>query len=633
MKISSRLITILIFISIASSSLYFGLPRLKNFSGVDEPYWSYERVPNFWKAIRTMKWEKTNICDKPGIPLAIISGAGLPFVDGNPKDLTKLRYKTRTLEQRQQITDLYFYLRLPIFLFTLIMLPILYFLMQKLLGTETARFAIIFIGLSPILLGISLIINSDAMLWIFTSLSILSLFVFLKNNQQKYLFLSGFFLGLSVITKYVANILFIYFFLLFFLEYVFSAHQKINVAKYLKSALISYLILSVTAIATAFIFFPATWINLSVLMSATFGNVVFTSTRPIIIGIMLLLAMDILILKTKFSVFLFNFLIKYKRGLIKVTCIIFLIFIAVIFLHIFFKVNIFDIQGMISSPKGIGQDMDTKDPKLDTLVTASKGIGLLNISQEYIGALLADFYSLIFSISPIILLFTLLTVINIVRKKELDRNSITAVYIIIFILIFYLGSTINNVITTVRYQIMIYPLAFVLAAIGISELLKIEWFRKYLKLPIAFILLIIILITSLFLIKPNYLDYSSEILPNNFLVNFKGMGEGSYEATTYLNNLPSASNMIIWSDKETVCERFAGLCYTDFKPKTQQKNIDYFVVSTDRKLLTLKLFNFTGSPFDLTRAYGNEHPAFEVLIGNNPNNFVKVIKSSDIIKN
>ena len=181
----AKIITIAIFATIILSSFYFGYERLTNFSGVDEPYWSYGRVPNFWNAIKTQQWKKTNICDKPGIPLAAISGAGLPFINGNLKSLKSLRFDPKTPEQVAQIRDAYFHLRLPVFLFTLLSLPLFYFLIKKLLGEQTAKFATIFIGFSPVLLGISLIINSDAMLWILTALSTLSLFVFFKNDQRK----------------------------------------------------------------------------------------------------------------------------------------------------------------------------------------------------------------------------------------------------------------------------------------------------------------------------------------------------------------------------------------------------------------------------------------------------------------
>ena len=43
------------------------------------------------------------------------------------------------------------------------------------------------------------------------------------------------------------------------------------------------------------------------------------------------------------------------------------------------------------------------------------------------------------------------------------------------------------------------------------------------------------------------------------------MGEGSIEAANYLNALPGAGEMTIWSDKGAVCEAFIGKCLIDFK--------------------------------------------------------------------
>ena len=610
-KMKAKLTIILIFLTITFSSFYFGYSRLTNFSGVDEPYWSYGRVPNFWNAIKTMKWKNTNICDKPGVPLAIVSGAGLPFIGENPKTLKSLRYEAKTPEQAAEIRDVYFHLRLPVFLFTLFMLPLFYFLIKKLLGDQTAKFATIFIGLSPVLLGISLIINSDAMLWILTGLSTLSLFTFLKNSEKKFLLLSGFFLGLSVITKYVANVLFIYFFLVFILEYILWAHKETGIEKYLKLALKNYAILVATAIATAFIFFPATWVKLSTLFHATIGNEVFHSTWPLFVGVIGLLALDVLAFKTKFSKILFNFLVKYRILLTRIGAIAFLAMIAFVFAHVYAGLKIFDIQAIISSPKGIGSG---------------------SIIQKYLGALSGDFYSLIFSVSPIILLFILFAAFNITRKKELERNSITAIYIIIFIFIFYLGSAVNAVVNTVRYQIMVYPLAFVLAAIGLSEILKIKNVKKFMPATAAYIFAAVLLLASLFSVKPNFLAYASEILPNSFIVNLKGMGEGSYEAATYLNSLPGAHDMTIWSDKGAVCEAFVGNCFIDFKKVSfEQNKFNYFVVSTDRKSRTLKLSTPVKKDADFAKAYKSTTNDFEVLIDNNPNNFVKVIKAENVL--
>lgn len=606
-----KIITVLIFFAIAVSSFSFGYERLKNFSGVDEPYWSYGRVPNFWNAVKTHQWKKTNICDKPGITIAAVSGAGLPFVSENLKSLKSLRFERKTPEQVQQIRDAYFHLRLPVFIFTLLILPLFYFLIRKLLGEQTANFAVIFIGFSPVLLGISLIINSDAMLWIMTGLSTLSLFVFLKNNEKKYLVMSGFFLGLSVITKYVANVLFVYFFLIFILEYVLWAHKDIGIEKYLKIALKNYALLFVAAMLTAFVFFPATWVKLGVLYNATLGNEVFSSTLPLFLGIIALLAIDILALKAKFSNLVFGFFVKYQDLWAKITASVFLLLTVFVFLHVYAGLKTYDLQAIIASPKGIGSG---------------------NFGYKYLGALSGDLYSLIFSLSPLVLLLLLFSIFNLFRKKRLERDNITVLYIVIFIFIFYLGSAVNAVVNTVRYQIMVYPLAFVLAAIGISEILKIEKIKKLVPVWVAYFVSILILIASLFSVKPNFLAYASEILPNDFIVNLKGMGEGSYEAATYLNSLPNAHDMTIWSDKGAVCEVFVGRCFIDFKKQTFKENrFDYFVVSTDRKSRTLKLSGGVNEKADFKKAYALEHPAYELIIDNNPNNFVKVIKGTDIL--
>ena len=634
MKIKNKIVIALIFLSILSSSLYFGLPRLHDFSGVDEPYWSYDRVPKFWQSIKTKNWKSTNICDKPGVPLAIISGIGLPLISQDIKTLGKLRYEPKTTEQLEAIRNLYHKLRFPVFIFTLLFLPVFYFLIKKLLGETTANFALIFIGLSPILLGISLIINSDSILWIVTALSTLSLLNFFKSDEKKYLILSGFLLGLSVITKYVANMLFIYFFLLFFLEYIFYAHQKMEIGKYLKKTFINYFGLVAIVILTAFIFFPAAWIKFSVLWNATLGNPVFSSTWPIFVGTILFLSIDTLLLKNKILNYIFKFLIHYKKILLNLIVTVFIIFISIVFLHVFLNIQIYDIQDFISSPKGIGQDFKSTDNEsLKEMISSEKISGLAFIVNQYIGSMTADLYSLMFSISPLILCLMLTPIFFIFRKKEIDRDLITAIYIIIFILFFYLGSAFNNVTTTVRYQIMTYPLAFIMASIGMVQLLKHIKMKENWKLPVAYVFSISILLFSLFQIKPNFLAYASEILPKDYIVNLKGMGEGSFEAGSYLNALPGAHEMTIWSDKGAVCEAFVGKCYIDFKNNTfRENNFDYFVVSTDRMSRSLKMSNGSIEDVDFNSLYSSKNSNFEFIIGGREINFVKVIKNSSLIE-
>ncbi|MDQ1284067.1 MAG: 2 protein [Patescibacteria group bacterium] len=619
-----KIVTVSIFAIIIASSFFFGFSRLKDFSGVDEPYWFYDRVPKFWNAVADGKWKSTHLCDKPGIGTAIVSGAGLPFIKDDPRDFEKLRYREKTPEQVEQIRQMYFFLRLPMFLFTLLSLPFFYFLIKKLSGESAARFSAIFMGLSPVLLGISLIINTDSVLWILTALSTLNLFVFFKTGEKKYLILSGVLLGFSVISKFVANVLFVYFFLLFLLEYIFYAHNSTDIKKYLKQASVNYLTLFSVALLTAFIFFPAAWVKFSLLMKYTLAHEVFSSTWPLYAAVVAILGLDVLALKGYFSQKTFGFFVKYKNSLAKIIGAIFVLLTLLVFLHVYAGANIFDIQGLIASPKGIGEG---------------------NILVKYSGAVTADLYSFLFSISPLVLLSLLLSVFYVLKNKDLNRDLITVVYIIIFALMFYLGSAINEVTTTVRYQIMVYPLAFMAAAIGLKHFFESEKVAKILPLWSGYVFSIIVLISSLYFIKPHFLAYASEILPKDNVVNLKGMGEGSLEAAYYLNSLPGAGEMTIWSDKGAVCEAFVGRCFIDFKRKTFSENdIKYFVVSTDRKSRTVKLSQgikivdeekkrakeSIEDFVNFENLYAEENPKFEVIIGGREVNFVKVIKKEDM---
>jgi hypothetical protein len=179
---------------------------------------------------------------------------------------------------------------------------------------------------------------------------------------------------------------------------------------------------------------------------------------------------------------------------------------------------------------------------------------------------------------------------------------------------------------------MVYPLIFVVAAIGITRFLEIKNIKKYVPMATAYLVLIIVLWGSLFIVKPNYLAYASEILPKNFIVNLKGMGEGSFEAASYLNNLPNANDMTIWSDKGAVCEAFVGKCLIDFKRSTfEQNKFDYFVISTDRRSRSLKRTKYIRYKANFQHIYASHNYVFNVIIDNNPNDFVRIFGSAEFL--
>jgi len=109
--------------------LFFGLPRLTQFSAVDEHLWTYERIPQFWNALTEGRFKKTNINDKPGISVALISGFGMLQVD--PKPYESLRVEAKTAQDIALIETIHRAFRLPVYVFTLCMLPVFYFLLLQ----------------------------------------------------------------------------------------------------------------------------------------------------------------------------------------------------------------------------------------------------------------------------------------------------------------------------------------------------------------------------------------------------------------------------------------------------------------------------------------------------------------------
>lgn len=585
----------------------FGLPRIEPYSAVDEPYWTFERTPDFWRAIREQRWKNTDINDKPGVTVAALSGFGLLTID--PMPYKPLREEPKTPEQLEAINTINIAFRLPIYLVALLSLPLFYFLIRKAINRSVALVATLCIGLSPILLGISLIINPDSLLWIFLPLAILARLAYGKTARSHYLALAGVLTGLSLLTKYVANILFVFFFILPFLEYIFTAEKKHDIPSFLKRALRDLAILIALSIATYAALFPAVWVKPEIILEGTFLSAAFKSTWPLFAGAITLLGLDTLLFKGKISGTLLGILSRFRSipaALLAGTLLALSVFVCI---NTWLGMKWFDFEAFVMSPKNSEESA--------TLIKS-------------IGTMLSDIYSLIFGLHPIAFLFLLSALILIIlRKMKHSREELVVVSFALFILLYYLGSTANYVVATVRYQIALYPLAFIIAAIGAVSMFESLNIRKYsssFQRSVATLLLLLILSASLFFARPHYLTYASSLLPETHILNYKDMGDGSYEAAEYLNTLPNAESLRIWSDKGAVCAAFVGDCSVSFNKKRFEANIpDYIVLSTGRKRKTVNMWLSSNVPIRFQNAYETVPPEFAVILNGRPDNFVKVI--------
>lgn len=594
---------VILFITLSAFG-YFATDKIENYAGVDEPLWTLDRIPFFWKNVSEMDWENTSISDKPGITVAIISGLGL--FDNPVSYHYDKKKEIGSFIPQKDIRTINKDFRLPLAIFCLLSLLLFYIFIKELLGRKIALLSTIFISTSPMLIGMSRIINPDAILWVFAPLATLAYLIFLKKETRLWLYLSGLLLGLAILTKYVANILYIFFFGLIFLEYLFKT-EKESLTPYLKKSFTQFFSVVLISLATFFILFPETWVNLGKLFTGTILSQAFISIAPIFIALFLFLIVDIFVLKNKLTQPIFNFCFKNRIYLTSLTVILFSSFVIFTFLNTYSEMRWVKFEDILSSPK-----------------TSHRFNSFLTIFS-------ANFYPLIFASLPIVIMGIGSTMFFFFKntKKNNSENKITF-YFILFILLYYFASTYNEVVSTIRYQVILYPLLLIISALGFYQIIK---YLKHKHLfEIASILLLISSIFTLFATKPHYLGYASFLLPKNHLVDVKDMGDGSYEAAQYLNNLPNATNLFIWTDKKGVCTFFIGKCDSFYDSLSFQNNpnIDYLVISSGRKN---KILNETGGkinlPYDFEKAYDSKDAAFNLFIGNREGNYVKILKAED----
>ncbi len=607
-KKSNRLA--LLFVTILTLSFFaFGYQNLTRFAAVDEPLWLDGRIGNFWKHLSLEHMDKTLISDKPGITVAIASGPGLWFV--HPKDYRDTRNDFETKHPGTNIEDLYLAFRLPLLITITFLLPLFYLLLAPLVGTSAALFGYTAITLSPVLIGMSKIVNPDSLLWVFAPLSFLAYLVFLEKKSWRFLILSGVFFGLALLTKYVANFLVVYLFTLSFLYPLWKQGEHLTLSFLFKVFLVWFGI----GIATLYLFVPAFWVAPSTILASTIFSQAFEKVAWIFITLMTLVFIDQFLVKSRVSIFFIDTLKPYGGMFGKIILGFFVLAFGFAFLNSLFGMPWIHFSEMLASPKTSGLD-------------------------HTIRLFFTNFYPLAFGVAPLILLGMSAALW---RTWQTHFRSFTALHrlilaVIVFIPLYYFGSTVNGVVLINRYQIMLYPLLALVGGIGLFILIEVLW--KYLrKSPpptgASFVFLagigFFLAISPLFTHFP--LSYTSSLLPKPYSVDVKDMGAGSYEAAMYLNSLPDAKNTTIWTDKSGVCKFYVGPCIDGFtKRHLQEYKVRYIVLSSGRQSRTENRFtseDHTFNPNDLaiTRLntyYGREDALHTIKINNRPSQYVKI---------
>lgn len=607
-------ISILIILLVLIAHLYFGIHNIGKMAIVDEPLWTFDRIPDFWKNVGNQNWYNSRVSDKPGLTTAVISGAGL-LLEKNPKQLENIKWEGEIFNiNAAKMEGFNTIFRLPIFVFEALLLPFFYFFLKKLFNRKVALFSFVFIALSPILLGNSRIINPDSSLWLFTSFSLITYLIYFKEQSKKYLFLAAFFLTLSVLTKYVANFLYIFFFLFIFIEFIFNQqkYSSINFQKYIRNSFLNYGLLVILSLLLFYVLYPACWGKPSRVLIGTIYSQAFIGIWPYFAGIIIFTLADMLLLRAKILSLIINSLSRHANIMYRIVLMFFMLSITLTWLNVSTGMSIFDAEKILSSPK-----------------SSSSVTSLWHIY-------LANFYPLIFGISPVLLLSLIAFVVKDFFSKNKSVYHFAVLAILLFIFLYYAGSVLSGVSLTIRYQIIIYPLIFILAGIATTELLSLKIISRYSNnLTAASLALVAILFFSLANSSPFFMGYASGLLPKKYSIDLKGMGEGSYEAAQYLNSLADANSLSIWSDKQGVCVFFVGRCHTSLSKKFfEQNSVNYYVASSDRATRTINMIENRVAPFaDIHALYSADGIAEKTIyIDGRSSNFVKIVRGEKIEK-
>jgi 4-amino-4-deoxy-L-arabinose transferase-like glycosyltransferase len=599
-------ITIIFVLSAIALRLLFGLNDIGKAAYVDEKLWIYDRIEQYWDNMREGDWKNTRPSDKPGVTTALISGPGLFFFD--PTDFEEGN------TNKDQLTGLFSSLRTPQFLMVTFLIFLAFFLIKKLLGSSIALFATALIALSPLLLGLSRIINPDALLWIILFLCFLSFSLYLKKSTLVWIYMSGVFLGLALLTKYIANIFLVFSLAMIFIDLIFCKRDKMQFNKLLKDRITHYSIMLFTALSTFFILYPGTWVKHDRLLIATLQSEAFASTWIYFVLILLLLIVDTFFLKNHLLEKVISFLRVHKKWFAFSIMSIFLACIAITLVNTYAHMSLFDFPEIIESPKSAHNNF------------------------SWLALFLASFYPLVFGLTPLALIASLFAMSRIFTCKDWVQKDVVILQSIVFILLYYIASTLNNVVPIVRYQIVLYPFMILIASIGLYDLVRI--FSQKHK-TILWISGIIILIGTyqLILLHNFYFSYNSSLLPKDYIINSKDMGDGNYEIAQYLNNLPNAHMLLIWTDKRGVCQFFVGGCNNmiqDMDIVNIAPEIDYYIISQNRenyieRLTSEKLQRNPEYEIRLDRLYDETVPtAFTLHPSEREGHYIKVIESSTV---
>lgn len=611
----------------------FGLFHIAQFETTDEHFWKNERITKYYRGIKEGlhggQWKKTRINDKPGVSIALVSGMGLPFADNiasyRDKEAEKMSGDIFTVYRTELTERINFALRFPLLLVNTFLL----FYFFWVIGTSTknawiAAITTILIALSPILIGISQVINPDALLWSFGAAAFFSYFALLTTGERKFIALSALFMGLALLAKYTANILLLFFLLLLFARLLY-ADEAIAVKEFLRRQYGALFAITLSAWAIFALLMPAVFHKPQHFL---YGTILSPVLKPILLPLGIFLAcalIDLFLFNAKGTCVILAILKKFRLFFIRVAAAIVLLLVACALLNAWTGTPLFPLDNIKEEAYWEGELVFAQISSDNQFVRAFL---VINIQAQ----------NVIFSLPPLFLLILCVGWGMMFFGKWPLSAGASALVITCAPLLFFIGGLASDVFVNPRYAILLYPLLAFFAALTLDAAHPLlRRFFPSLKERTFWISVSLLLIASCFFAfwhaKPFYLTYESSFLPKKYFIG-DSWGYGSYEAARYLNALPNARDILIWSDRSGVCQFFVGKCIRDYKINLDKTVPEYFVFSRRGMLRHPFLWDPKANkkPRHAESYYyekAHVNPSWILMMNDRPQNFVTIVAAQE----
>jgi hypothetical protein len=410
--------------------------------------------------------------------------------------------------------------------------------------------------------------NPDTYLWSFSFVALLLWLWYLKEPSATKALLAGLALGFTILSKYTGLILFP---ASFFFLFICGESNPKKLWQYVKG----FAVVTLVAMLTLVTLLPATLVKPKLLWASTLGFFAEQGVLWPLVGVCTLVLAWLFLFPrgmTNTLQKLHIFLARSARYLV--------IPFAILFIGTF----LLGLGSQSLVPLEAHYLSSKEDEMLVFPLISEATPGPL----AFIIKLAVQFYPLVFSLHPlafaVISFFLIISIFGRSRLMRQDAVERTTLFIVWFSLLFIAMNLAAGVLINARYGIILFPLWYVLAAFGVTEMylcLKEKWAFSYEYRAFFLSILVIVLCINTYQTKLFLFNYTSPFLKKDFVIH-DAWGYGLYQAAEYLNALPAAEKPIyIWSDRNGICQFLVAhvQCVSGFKIDRQQTPLSYIVIS------------------------------------------------------